>query len=80
MVQSFLNGLMKYGGVKTDYYKKYLENEELQYHNSSDIFRNIFEDALSMQAERIVNNIMQSLKCSKKRAHEIAFCDVIGEN
>ena len=63
-----------------DYYKKYLENKELQYHNSNDIFKNVFEDAFSMQAKRIVNNIMQSLKCSEKRAREIAFCDVIGEN
>lgn len=63
-----------------DYYKQYLENEELQYHNSNDIFRNVFEDAFSMQAERIVNNIMQKLKCSEKRAREIAFCDVRGEN
>lgn len=63
-----------------DYYKKYLENKELQYHNFNDIFKNVFEDAFSMQATRIVNNIMQSLKCTEKRAREIAFCDVIGEN
>lgn len=39
-----------------------------------------FEDAFSMQATRIVKNIMKSLNCSEKRAHEIAFCDVKGKN
>lgn len=71
---------MKLWSKKMDYYKKYLENEELQYHNSNDIFRNVFEDAFSMQATRIVKNIMKSLNCSEKRAHEIAFCDVRGKN
>lgn len=54
----------------------YLSDEKYHYHCSNNIFENTFNDALSMQGERIINNIMKSLNCSEKRAHEIAFCDV----
>lgn len=60
----------------SELFKLYLSNEKYHLNNSNDIFQNVFEDALRMQGDRVVNNIMQVLKCDRKKAHEIAFCDV----
>ena len=56
-------------------YQQYLEDESLHVSNTSDIILNVFNDALRIQAKRIVKNIMESLQCDRERAMKIAFCD-----
>ena len=42
-------------------YEEYCSNEMYHINNSSDIFQKVFEDALRMQGDRVVNNIMMAL-------------------
>lgn len=45
---------------KMSLYEEYCSNEMYHINNSSDIFQKVFEDALRMQGDRVVNNIMMA--------------------
>ena len=68
--------LKKEDGMKKCLWERYLENDSLHISNTGDLFFNTFEDALRIQGQRILKNVMDSLKLSREEAMKICFCDM----
>lgn len=57
-------------------WEQYKKNCDMHIHNTSDTVFNAFSDALTIQGERILKNVMKSLKINRKRAQKICFCEM----
>ena len=68
--------LKKEDGMKKCLWERYLKNDSLHISNTGDLFFNTFEDALRIQGQRILKNVMDSLKLSWEEAMKICFCDM----
>lgn len=60
-------------------WEQYKKNDDMHIHNTSDTVFNAFGDALIIQGERILKNVMKSLKINRKRAQKICFCEMYEE-
>lgn len=72
----YLSEKKKEDGMRKCLWERYLENESLHINNTGDLFFNTFEDALRIQGQRILKNVMDSLKLSREEAMKICFCDM----
>ena len=72
----YLSEKKKEDGMRKCLWERYLENESLHISNTGDLFFNTFEDALRIQGQRILKNVMDSLKLSREEAMKICFCDM----